>query len=288
MPVPTALAHTQAGHNMAAVKARKAHLAHHQVPYYSRSASRSTGAPLTAQEAYSYSDQMAINHSRSGRGRAVVEDENIPFDAQYVNGGPQYSNSRPRPFAQGVTGPGAGDLHVRQDAAANRRGADHRQRRHQQHYRHSLSSWPPSPQGLPPTPRFDDDVYRGSEVDASLHIDSGKIVWPPAPPAPSEHIFGASSLISGGGGTLYRAPVAREFAPEATAAITESFSPASEDEPLNLVPSPTELLRIANEHARANAATNLSDWISEIVWEMSIPLMGGNPYVSSISVSSVS
>ena len=259
---------------MAAAKAKKAHLAH-QHHHYRRAALAPLSKPNSESvEAQTYpfgiiSDQMsiagALHPGRTSRGRVVVEDENTPFDAQYAYGAPLLNKHRP--FAQGVIGHQLGGvpmsgLHVLPDISSQ----DRHYRRQQQH-RHSLSSWPPSPNGFPPTPTFDDDVYRAPSGDAT-HRHS-MTVWPPG--------FGESSLISGGGGSYLTTA-----APEADVDITlveENPSPSLEDAHIKLVPSPRELLRIANEQARANAATNLSDWASEVLWEMCVPIMGGSEYV---------
>jgi hypothetical protein len=259
---------------MATAKAKKAHLVH-QHHHYRRAALAPLSKPNSesvATQTYPFgiiSDQMSIvgagHHSRPSRGRVVVEDENTPFDAQHAYGAPLFSKHRP--FAQGVIGHQLGGvpmsgLHVLPDITSH----DRHYRRQQQH-RHSLSSWPPSPNGFPPTPTFEDDVYRAPSGDVGSH--NSLTAWPPA--------FGESSLISGGGGSYLTAA-----APETDADVTlvgENSSPSSEDAHIKLVPSPSELLRIANEQARANAATNLSDWASEVIWEMCVPIMSGSEYV---------
>jgi len=271
MPVPTAL-HASHAANMAAAKAKKAHQHHH----YRRAALAPLSKPANdsvAVKSYPFgiiNDQMMIaaggHHGRPSRARVMMEDENTPFDAQYAYGAPPISKQRP--FAQGVTGhqPGGpmSSLHVLPDVS---RHNQHYRRQHQ--HRHSLSSWPPSPNGFPPTPTFEDDVHHALGGEAASHEPVA--AWPAAPS------FGETSLISGGGS--YSTSVAPETDADATL-VGENCSPLSEDAHAKLVPSPTELLRIANEQARANAATNLSDWVSEVIWEMCVPMMSGYEYVS--------
>lgn len=273
MPVPTAL---HASH--AAAKAKKAHHAH-QHPHHRRAALAPLSKPNSesvAAKTYPFgiiNDQMSIvgggHHGRPSRGRAVVEDENTPFNAQYAYGAPLLSKHRP--FTQGVIGHQLGGvpmdgLHVLQEASGHNQ---HYRRQHQ--HRHSLSSWPPSPNGFPPTPTFDDGGHRALDADATFHHDA-VAAWPPV------LTFGESLLISGGGGS-HISTVPPETDVDVSL-VRENCSPLSEDAHVKLVPSPTELLRIANEQARANAATDLSDWVSEVIWQMCAPMMGGHQYVS--------
>ncbi|KAF8319746.1 hypothetical protein DL93DRAFT_116571 [Clavulina sp. PMI_390] len=186
----------------------------------------------------------------------------------------------------------------------NRRVVEHRQRRHQ-FARHSLSSWPPSPgDAMPPMPTF---------IVSSPHIKNDptqRASYSNIPPAGYQGArakkpqANESSLISGGNARVattasyQAAPHAESPSPDSpvtTATSTEPAprtsatkplvpSPATEAAIRRAVPSPTELLRVANESARSSAATYLSDWVSEVVWEMCVPIMGVNGYVLQIDI----
>lgn len=235
---------------------------------------------------------MDYYYPRRSHGRApVVDDENAPY--QYYGGGDLGLGGH-------VAGSSASSAFGAQrvsDAAESVPAAapnPSHHRRAEREARRSIvtSSWPPSPDGLPPTPgpRFeydapydaDDDVdyYRRrrsssgtADIDLEAEEDDEEDFSPanvklsPLSSNEEEVMEEVDVGVVGDAGASYSPRDNVSVAADAASMIKQ------------LVPSPSELLKIANEQARANAATFLSDWISEAVWEISVPLMGGHEYV---------
>lgn len=199
-------------------------------------------------------------------------EENTPFDDHPYGGLDIIESGRNLPLVQS-------------------RGLQFRAATQQQQRRRNLSSWPPSPHGLPPTPTFDiDDVYdQEHEMQFRKDYVPGPLAdryrenlapWPPVPSNLPPLPLGRQRLHSTVGKPVFGgvAPSAEEVpmpdvVPEVVKlrsrdVLSEARTPAMDEGSIKLIPSPSELLKVANEQARANAAVGLSDWISDAIWEI--------------------
>lgn len=122
--------------------------------------------------------------------------------------------------------------------------------------RQPLAPWPAAPQGLPPTPRFavsEEIATKHHSVSRQATVETGEVV-------PLARQRGHKAPVK------RTAPVVQPVQEEKLPTVFPA-SPIIEDD-IKIIPSPSELLKTANEQARLNAATGLSDWMSDAIWQL--------------------